>query len=157
MEAISHIDLVVRSFERSLPFYRELLGPLGYVHSGEIIGERGERVVYLTRHGGGGGVGLREAQSSSPPDGYDRYEVGLHHLAFNASGRALVDDRARWARERGAEVESGPKEHQYMPGYYALFLFDPDGFKLEIVHRPAETDLARRVEQLEAALARADA
>jgi hypothetical protein len=33
-------------------------------------------------------------------------------------------------------VESGPEEYGYAPGYYALFLHDPDGIKLEIVHRP---------------------
>ena len=39
-------------------------------------------------------------------------------------------------RERGAEIESGPEEYGYLPGYYALFFYDPDGLKLEIVHIP---------------------
>jgi len=47
MGPVHHIDLVVGSMERSLPFYRELLRPLGYVHEGPITGERGEPVVYL--------------------------------------------------------------------------------------------------------------
>ena len=51
MDAIDHLDLVITSLERSLVFYRVLLAPLGYVHAGEIRGERGERVVYLSRHG----------------------------------------------------------------------------------------------------------
>jgi glyoxylase I family protein len=37
--------------------------------------------------------------------------------------------------ERGAEIESGPKVHDYTPGNYAVFFYDPDGLKLEIVHR----------------------
>lgn len=45
MEAIDHLDLVVSSFDRSLAFYSGLLGRLGYVHRGEIEGERGERVI----------------------------------------------------------------------------------------------------------------
>lgn len=133
-----------------MTFYRGLLEPLGYVHAGEIVGERGERVVYLTRYGGGGGLGLREVQGDAGAP--DRYAIGMHHLAFNASGRGLVDDRAAWAREQGAEIESGPEEYDYMPGYYAVFLHDPDGLKLEIVHRPQEGDLARRVEALEGRL-----
>jgi glyoxylase I family protein len=47
-----------------------------------------------------------------------------------------VDERARWLRERGFEVESGPQEYDYTPGYYAVFFYDPDGIKLELLHRP---------------------
>lgn len=152
MEAINHLDLVVSSLERSLAFYRGLLEPLGYVHASEIEGERGERVVYLSRHGAGGSVSLREAQSDAHPTPYDRYAVGIHHICFNASSRSLVDERARWLREQGAQIESGPEEYGYTPGYYAVFLHDPDGLKLEILHRPTEGDLARRVQELEARL-----
>ena len=152
MEAIDHLDLVVGSLERGLDFYRGLLGPLGYVHEGDIEGERGERVVYLSRHGGGGSLSLRERQSDAHETPYDRYAIGIHHIAFAASSRAVVDDRAQWARQNGAEIESGPQEYGYTPGYYAVFLHDPDGLKLEIVHRPSERDLARRVAELEARL-----
>ena len=138
MEAIDHLDLVVSSLERSLDFYRGLLGPLGYVHEGDIVGERGERAVYLSRHGGGGSLSLRERQSTERDRPYDRYDLGIHHLAFAASSRATVDARAAWAREYGAEIESGPREYDYTPGYYAVFLHDPDGLKLEIVHRPRQ-------------------
>lgn len=150
MEAIDHLDLVVTSLERSLAFYRGLLGPLGYVHTGEIEGERGERVVYLSRHGGGGSLSVRERQSEAHAIPYDRYAVGIHHIAFAASSRARVDELAAWLREQGAEIESGPREYDYTPGYYALFLHDPDGLKLEIVHRPSERDLMQRVQALEA-------
>ena len=153
MEAIDHLDLVVSSLERSLAFYGGLLEPLGYVHRGEIAGERGERVVYLSRHGGGGSLSLRASQSDAHPSPYDRYAIGIHHIAFTASSRTRVDERAWWLRQQGAEIEGGPREYDYTPGYYAVFLHDPDGLKLEIVHRPVERDLALRVEQLEARLA----
>jgi catechol 2,3-dioxygenase-like lactoylglutathione lyase family enzyme len=48
----------------------------------------------------------------------------------------MVDERAHWLTERGAEIESGPEEYAYQPGYYAVFFYDPDGIKLEIVHIP---------------------
>ncbi len=152
MEAIDHLDLVVTLLERSLDFYGALLEPLGYVHTSEIAGERGERVVYLGRHGGGGSVSLRERQSTAHPTPYDRYAVGIHHIAFSASSRARVDEAASWLGEQGAEIESGPREYDYTPGYYAVFLHDPDGLKLEIVHRPSERDLMGRVQALEARL-----
>jgi catechol 2,3-dioxygenase-like lactoylglutathione lyase family enzyme len=137
VDPIDHLDLVVTALERSLAFYRGLLEPLGYVRTSEIEGERGERVVYLGRHGGMGSVSLREAQSDAHEVPYDRYGIGLHHLAFAAPSRAVVDERAAWLREQGGTIESGPEEYGYTPGYYAVFFYDPDGIKLELVHRPA--------------------
>jgi catechol 2,3-dioxygenase-like lactoylglutathione lyase family enzyme len=135
MAGVQHIDLVVSSIERSLPFYRELLAPLGYHRISEVEGERGETIWYLS--GPGVAIGLREAQSKGSSEGaYDRYSVGVHHIAFEAWSRATVDERADWLIERGAEIESGPEEYAYQPGYYAVFFYDPDGIKLEIVHIP---------------------
>ena len=132
---VHHVDLVVSSIERSLPFYTGLLGPLGYNRVSEVEGERGETIWYIG--GPGTAVGLREARSES--GAYDRYSLGLHHLAFEASSRADVDERAVWLRAQGAELESEPQEYTYIPGYYAVFFFDPDGLKLEIVHVPGLT------------------
>jgi catechol 2,3-dioxygenase-like lactoylglutathione lyase family enzyme len=130
-----HVDLVVSSLERSLPFYRELLEPLGYTDAGTATGERGETIWYLDGQGVGASLGIREAQT--PPDGpYDRYAVGLHHLAFEAASREMVDERFRWAVERGAVIENEPQEWPYVPGYYATFFHDPDGVKLEVVFVP---------------------
>src|SRR5438128_11935026 len=85
---IHHIDLVVTSIERSLPFYRELLGPLGWHGISEVEGERGETIWYLL--GSATQIGLREAQSDG--GSYDRYSLGLHQLAFEASSRADADE-----------------------------------------------------------------
>jgi glyoxylase I family protein len=93
---VHHVDLVVSSIERSLPFYRELLGPLGWHRVSEVEGERGETIWYLA-----------------------------------------VDERADWVRANGMLLESEPQEYTYSPGYYAVFFYDPDGLKLEILHTPA--------------------
>ena len=130
---IHHVDLVVASIERSLPFYRELLGPLGWHGIGAVEGERGETIWYL--NGPATSIGLREALSEER--GVDRYRVGLHHLALQAPSRAAVDERAEWLLANGALIESEPQEYAYQPGYYAVFFYDPDGLKLEIVHVPA--------------------
>jgi catechol 2,3-dioxygenase-like lactoylglutathione lyase family enzyme len=130
---VHHVDLVVSSIERSLPFYRDLLGPLGWHGLQEVEGERGETIFYL--NGPGTSIGLREAQTRGF-EPYDRYRIGLHHLCFEAFSRADVEERAEWLRAQGAEIESGPEEYGYQPGYYAVFFYDPDGLKLEIVHLP---------------------
>jgi catechol 2,3-dioxygenase-like lactoylglutathione lyase family enzyme len=157
LEAIDHVDLVVSSLSRSVPFYEAILQPLGYVGSGEIVGEQGERVVYINRHDSDGAIGLRERRSSTGAERADRYAVGLHHLALSALSREVVDAVAAAARDAGGEIESGPREYDYTPGYYAVFVHDPDGIKLEFVHRPYEGDLVRRVAALEARLDAGDA
>jgi catechol 2,3-dioxygenase-like lactoylglutathione lyase family enzyme len=130
-----HVDIVVSSLERSLPLYRGLLEPLGYTEASDIVGERGETVWYLDGEGVGASLGIREAPAGAEA-AYDRYEVGLHHLAFEASTRERVDERFEWALEHGLEIENAPREWPYAPGYYATFFHDPDGMKLEVVYVP---------------------
>jgi glyoxylase I family protein len=133
--AVDHFDLVVSDFERSERFYLGLLQPLGWQKTGSIEGERGERVQYYGR--GETSFSLREAQSDAHPTPFDRYAVGIHHVAFGAPTREAVDERAAWLREHGAEIESGPEEYpQYQAGYYAVFFYDPDGIKLELCFKP---------------------
>jgi catechol 2,3-dioxygenase-like lactoylglutathione lyase family enzyme len=128
---LNHVDLCVSSMERSLPFYRALLAHLGTVDEGSIRGERGEVVVYLNLPDGA--IGLREAQTDRA---VDRYAPGLHHLALDAPSRDAVDAIAAWLREEGAAIDGGPGERDYTPGYYAVFFFDNDCLKLEVVHQP---------------------
>ena len=137
IKALDHLDLVVTSLERSLPFYQELLG---LTRASEIVGEQGEKVVYISRPGeepaGSFSIGLREKRSDAHPTPYDRYGVGVHHVAFEVDSRDVVDERAAWLRAQGAEIESGPEEYDYREGYYAVFFYDPDGLKLELMYVP---------------------
>jgi catechol 2,3-dioxygenase-like lactoylglutathione lyase family enzyme len=129
--------LVVSSIEQSLPFYRGLLEPVGWTGLREIRGERGETVWCLSVAGPGVAVlGLREKHSDAHALPYDQYAVGVHHVCFDVASRELVDERARWLEQWGATIESGPREYDYTPGYYAVFFYDPDGIKLELLHRP---------------------
>jgi glyoxylase I family protein len=130
--SFDHVDLVISSLEAGIDFYLVVLGPLGWRRSGDIVGERGERVTYLASDAGGE-LGLRERQAGDRPP--ERYDLGLHHLAFRAPSRDAVDACARRLGELGALIESGPREYDYAPGYYAVFFYDPDGLKLEVVHR----------------------
>jgi glyoxylase I family protein len=135
---ISHVDLVVTSIERSLPFYRGLLEPIGWSGLSEVSGELGETIYYLLAEGPGvAALGLREKRSDAHGVPYDRYAVGVHHLCFDVPSREVVDERALWLRDQGARIESPPAEYDYTPGYYAVFFYDPDGIKLELLHRPS--------------------
>jgi glyoxylase I family protein len=126
----------VSSLERSLPFYRELLKRLGDLDEREVEGERGEKIHYLSTGDSRGALGIREKQSEDHAVPYDRYAIGVHHVALTATSREMVDQVADWLQETGAPIESAPREYDYTPGYYAVFMHDPDWLKLEVVYRP---------------------
>jgi catechol 2,3-dioxygenase-like lactoylglutathione lyase family enzyme len=128
---IQHIDLAVTDVERTLDFYRTLLGPLGLREYARIPSYRGtEEVVYLRF--GRSFLGLRPADGGS----YRHYDVGIEHLAFEVETRAEVDAAHQRCRDGGGRVESPPEEH-YLDrpdeDYYAFFAFDPDGIRVEVV------------------------
>jgi glyoxylase I family protein len=132
---LHHLDLVVSDLARSRDFYSDLLRPLGWGPVLELVGERGEEIWYLQAQDTW--LGLRQKQSDAHRVPYDRYAVGVHHVAFEALSCQAVDDCWQRVLAQGVETESAPKEFpHYAPGYYAAFFFDPDGIKLEVVHEP---------------------
>ena len=57
------------------------------------------------------------------------------HLALTAPSREAVDAVYAAAQEIGAEILHTPRLWpEYHPGYYAVFLRDPDGNNVEAVH-----------------------
>ena len=124
---IQHIDLCVSDVERSLAFYVGLLGPLGLEEDIRVPSYRGsEEIVYLLF--GEQNIGLR------PADGGEHryYEVGVEHVAFEVDTREEVDAAFERAQKLGAHVHIPPKEDENLDGYYALFVFDPDGIRVEV-------------------------
>lgn len=134
---LSHVDLVVSSLARSLPFYLGLLEPIGWSDHERMVGERGETIDYISLPGSGvAAIGLREARSDAHPTPYDRYAVGIHHLCIDVPSPDAVDERATWVESSAGELLTAPATYDYSPGYYAAFFADPDGIKLEMLHRP---------------------
>ena len=131
-----HVDLTVSDLERSTHFYADLLPQLGFSREpdcpeGPLF--RGARFE----------VGLQRAGVGARDVAHDRYAPGLHHLAFAAPSRAAVDELHVWLQARHVVVLDAPADYpQYEPGYYAVFFADPDGLKLEYVHRPAAGGVA---------------
>ena len=130
---LHHLDLAVRDVQRSLDFYLGVLGPLGARQSFRYPTYRGtEEVVYIQI--GAGALGLR------PADGGEHryYDVGIEHFAVFVDTREEVDQTHERCIALGADVQFPPEEDRDEPGYWALFVFDPDGIRLEVAHWPGE-------------------
>ena len=102
---VHHVDLVVSSIERSLPFYRDLLGPLGWHGSARC------RASAARRSGTSGAPAARSASAQAQTESdapYDRYRVGLHHLALEAESRAGRQRAGRLAAGAGRRDRERP-------------------------------------------------
>ena len=131
VSGIHHLDLAVRDVERSVAFYLSVLGPLGAREAVRYpTYRRSEEVVYLRF--GDQYLGLRKADGGK----HRYYDVGVEHIAFFVDSRAEVDESYQRCLELGANIHFPPEEDSDEPGYWAFFFFDPDGFRLEIVHWP---------------------
>ncbi|MFC7483036.1 VOC family protein [Luedemannella flava] len=78
-----------------------------------------------------------------PDEGDDRSphthgRPGWQHAAFAVDDRTMVDAVHRAVIEVGSgTVVHAPREYDYMPGYYAVFVTDPSGVRWEILHAPS--------------------
>ncbi|MGH2963360.1 MAG: VOC family protein [Solirubrobacterales bacterium] len=124
---IQHIDLAVADVERSLEFYFELLGPLGLERAAGYQSYRGtEQVVHVSF--GDQWLGFRPADGGT----HTYYDVGIEHLAFWVDTRDEVEDAYRRCVEIDANIHYPPEEDRDIEGYYAFFVFDPDGIRVEV-------------------------
>jgi catechol 2,3-dioxygenase-like lactoylglutathione lyase family enzyme len=136
---LHHIDLAVADVERSLAFYLGLFGPLGAKEAFRYPSYRGsEEVVYLDL--GGTYLGLRKADGGE----HRYYDVGIEHLAVLVDTREEVDSAHERCLELGARIHFPPQEDRDEPGYWAMFAFDPDGFRIEVFHWPGDPGTGRR-------------
>jgi catechol 2,3-dioxygenase-like lactoylglutathione lyase family enzyme len=122
---LGHLSFGVENLTHSGEFYDRVLAPLGYVRVWS-----NERGIGFGEPGGGDKLALfaRPGRVAAPGPGF--------HLAFNAPKRSAVDAFHRAALSAGGRDDGapGPRPH-YGPTYYAAFVLDPDGYKLEAVHQ----------------------
>ena len=132
---LHHVDLAVADVEASLAFYLDLLGPLGLAEEVRFPTYRGtEEVVYLVDAHDRRGLGLRRADGGT----HTYYGVGIEHVAFEVESREEVDAAHERCVARGARIHFPPEEDSDIDGYYAFFVFDPDGVRVEILCWPRE-------------------
>ncbi len=126
---LHHISFAVADLERSAKFYDTALQVLGYarVWSDVRPGQENQAIGY-GRPGGGDRFAIKLAPGMKSTCG-----PGFH-LAFKAPSRRAVDDFHREALAAGGLDNGSPGlRPRYGPDYYAAFVFDPDGYRLEAV------------------------
>ncbi len=136
---IHHIDLTVKDAHESRAFYESVLGFMGYKLSAGNPFSADETGFDFDLRAGDGfcSIGILSARGANASRAHDRYSPGLHHVAWNAESREDVDAMYAHLQSIGATILDAPAEYpRYGPTYYAVFFTDPDGLKLEYVHKP---------------------
>ena len=127
---IAHVSIGVSNIDRSKRFYDAALEPLGY------------KCLRAARSLVGYGYGLDsialwvfQAERPVPAD----EKSGLH-FCFTARDAAAVDAFHAAAIAAGGQDNGVPGLRPiYGPDYYAAFIIDPDGYRIEAYYGPAET------------------
>jgi len=130
MSVISHITLGTNDVVRAAAYYDAVLGALGFAR---LAKPPGKPPAYEKN-------GTMPTIYLYPPvDGRPATWGNGTHVAFVADTRAAVDAFHALALERGGMSEGGPglRPH-YGANYYAAYVRDPDGNKLQAVCYAAE-------------------
>jgi len=129
---LGHLSFGVRSYETSKSFYTALLKPFGV----ELVYDNPDRRIL------GYGFDADHEMFNIFERGDDARPPGVgSHFAFNAPNRKCVREfwQAAVSNGGGSDGEPGIRE-RYGKNYYAAFVFDPDGYKLEAVFQEAEDE-----------------
>lgn len=126
---LDHVYLAVTDLERSESFYDTVLALLDFRKidapiAGEPHRHHFNKVMQISLRPARGGV-------------HDPYAPGLHHLCLQVTDNAALDTLARLLRAAGIAITGPALYPLYADDYYALFLADPDGIRLEVVARRA--------------------
>ena len=124
---LSHVSLGTNDADRAARFYDPVLAVLGL----RKLGERDGAIDY--------GTSMTVFSLEKPTDGQPASVGNGVHIAFWAGKREQVDEFYRLALAHGGSDAGAPGlRPEYDPHYYAAFVRDPDGNKIEAVTFQAE-------------------
>lgn len=120
---LHHVSFGVTDLERAGAFYDATLSALGYVR---VWAD--ETAIGYGNPGGGDKIAIKLQSSGVVPPG-----AGFH-LAFAAPSReAVVRFHAAALRNGGKDNGAPGLRPDYGADYYAAFVVDPDGYRIEAV------------------------
>src|SRR5688572_26038215 len=114
----NHVSIGTRDLAAVTRFYDAVLGALGY------------RRTFSEDFGNAWGVEWPEFWVTKPSEG-DASPGNGTHVAFIAPSRDAVDRFHAAALAEGGVDARAPGLRDYTPDYYAAFVRDPDGNKVE--------------------------
>lgn len=125
---LHHLSFGVTHLQRAAAFYDAVLAPLGYVRVwSDFEGDELTHAVGYGEPGGGDLLALKQVSGAvAPGPGF--------HLAFSAPSREAVDQFHSAALRHGGQDNGAPGlRPDYGPHYYAGFVVDPEGWRIEAV------------------------
>lgn len=118
---INHLSVGVADLARTRKFYDAALKPLDIT----VLSDSTSAIGY-----GKSGIAAFWTLAVKSPVAPDA-DSGLH-ICFDAPTRAAVDRFHAAALEHGGTSNGKPGlRPDYGPGYYAAFIIDPDGYRIE--------------------------
>lgn len=129
---LDHVSIGVRQIDRSTRFYDSALAPLGLV-----------RIWSDATGAGYGPVNRDDAFAIKHENREDITPPSRLHIAFAADSRDAVRAFHTASIASGALDDGAPGIHsEYGTDYFAAFVIDPDGYRIEAVyHEPVRTSL----------------
>lgn len=125
---IDHIYISVADIEAAEHYYDKVMTVLGFKKNEfEING-----VIHIQYFNRQFGYVIRPAAQGAMP--HNRYYPGLHHFCFRVETKEDVVEAADKLLASGVECSEPQNYSEYANDYYAVFLSDPDGIKLEITN-----------------------
>lgn len=116
---IDHVSIAVRDLDAAARFYEAVLGTIGY---GKLVVR--EKTIGFGKRYPDFWLNLRAAPR--PEDGM--------HVALRAPGREAIDAFHAAALAAGGASDGAPGlRPEYTQGYYAAFVRDPEGNRIEAV------------------------
>jgi catechol 2,3-dioxygenase-like lactoylglutathione lyase family enzyme len=114
LRVFDHVDVHAGDYAESVRFYETVLAPLGIPKLAP-----GQTATCFTNL-----------------NVVDRRPATCHlHLCFHARTKDQVDAFHGAGVEAGFRSNGAPGYRDYAPGYYAAYLFDPDGNNVEALYR----------------------
>jgi catechol 2,3-dioxygenase-like lactoylglutathione lyase family enzyme len=127
---LHHISLGARNIAAAASFYDQVLAPLGFVRVWTDLrpGQSGQAVGYGPP-GAGDKLAIKQVAQHIP-------DIPGFHLAFAAPSRESVHAFHAAALAAGGRDNGAPGlRPDYGSAYYAAFVIDPEGHRLEAVYK----------------------
>ena len=132
MWLIDHVSITVRALDAAKPFYSAVMSALG----ARVAYDREDAIGFgeRSRANDDGHTYLSVFQSTKATSDPRR------HYCFRAGSRKQVNAFFAAGLAAGGTSAGAPGLRTYHPAYYAAFLLDPEGNKLEAVFHQPEGD-----------------